>query len=222
MPSRGRRWLALLWSAALCLAALPAHSTDGLPEPVPGATAEDILSAQPRELVEALRAKKVVMLQKVRERKGRDEGLIVGFVIFAADRESVYGLLSQTSRQIEFRPEITSIETLSRDADGPVDRHTIRILFNRFVYHLRWHLDPAHRTLRWTLDDRRENDLERLRGSWELFEMKDGGTLGRFTTSVNVGRAVPGFLQDYITRRNLPETMERNRRWVDSGGTYRP
>ena len=52
--------------------------------------------------------------------------------------------------------------------------------------------------------------------------MEDGRTLGRSGTSVDVGSAVPAFLQDWLTRKKLPQTMERVRLWVDSGGTYRP
>ena len=33
---------------------------------------------------------------------------------------------------------------------------------------------------------------------------------------------LPVWLQDYATRQNVPQTMEHVRRWVDSGGTYRP
>ena len=34
--------------------------------------------------------------------------------------------------------------------------------------------------------------------------------------------SVPRFFQSWITRRNLPKTIDRARRWVDSGGSWRP
>ena len=51
--------------------------------------------------------------------------------------------------------------------------------------------------------------------------MKNGATLGRSGTSVDVGPAVPAFLQDWISRKNLPRTMERVRLWVNSDGKYK-
>lgn len=215
------RWAALLAGFAL-VSAPDAASAEAQPEQAPPVMGEEILAAQPRALVERLRQKKVVTLQDIGAARARDDDLIVGFVLFESDKQKVYRFLSQTTRQVEYRPELTSIETLSRDAEGPVDRQSIRIVFRRFVYHLRWHLDPVGYRLRWELDESRHNDLDRVRGSWELFDLENGGTLGRFTASVDVGKAVPRMLQDYITRRNLPRTMEDNRRWVDSGGTYRP
>ena len=41
-------------------------------------------------------------------------------------------------------------------------------------------------------------------------------------TSVDVGPAVPAMLQDWITRKNVPETMKRVQRWVESDGSDRP
>lgn len=214
--------LGVIVSSALAAPPSPSGEPDAIHETASGTTAETILSNQSDALRERLLDNKVVILQNVRAKATGGDGLIVGFVIFETEIERVYLFLSQTTRQIEYRPEITSIETLSWDDEGPIDRHKIRIVFNRFIYHLRWHLDPLRRTLWWELDKNQDNDLEEVYGRWELFPMEEGGTLGRFTASVDVGSSVPGFLQDYITRRNLPKTMENNRLWIDSGGTYRP
>ena len=61
-----------------------------------------------------------------------------------------------------------------------------------------------------------------MTGFWEFYPTEDGGTLGRAGNSISVGARVPAFLQDWITRKNLPKTMNRVRRWVNSGGSYRP
>ena len=44
----------------------------------------------------------------------------------------------------------------------------------------------------------------------------------RFGSRIDVGPALPAFLQDMATRSKLPEAMQNVRRWVDSGGTWRP
>jgi len=33
---------------------------------------------------------------------------------------------------------------------------------------------------------------------------------------------VPGFLQNGITRKNVPEGLDNTRQWVDSNGRWRP
>lgn len=185
-------------------------------------TAEELLASQPAELVDRLRREKVVMMQEVRKAGALSGGLMLALVIFEQPIDATYQYLSQTARQIEYRPEVTSIETVAWKEEGPVDVCRLRVLFRRYEYSLRYRLEPDARRIRWELDPDYDNDLRQVRGSWELYELDDHRTLARFGTSVDVGPAVPGFLQDWITRKNVPDSMDRARRWVDSGGRYRP
>jgi hypothetical protein len=74
----------------------------------------------------------------------------------------------------------------------------------------------------WGLDPEYENDLARLEGFWELYELDEARTLARFGTAVQVGPALPGFVQDLVTRKKLPASIDQTRQWVDSLGLYRP
>jgi len=190
--------------------------------PTPANSASEILSAQPEELIRRLNEKKVVILQEVRERGALSGGLILGYVIFSKPVDLVYRLLAETSRQREYRPEVTSIETVRRDEFGPVDEHHLKILFRRFSYRLVYRLEPEMHRISWRLAEDYENDLRAVEGFWELFPIDEEHTLGRFGTQVDVGPAVPGFLQDWITRKNVPRAMEQVRKWIDSDGSYRP
>ena len=127
-------------------------------------------------------------------------------------------LLAQTSRQNEYRPELEAIETLESREDGSIDEQRLRIMFIDIRYHLRNRVDPLKRRIHWELAPGFENDLERVEGSWELYALEDERTLGVFSTIVELGSAMPSFLQDYVTRKNLPGTLERCRRWVDGNG----
>ena len=89
-------------------------------------------------------------------------------------------------------------------------------------YWVRYRMDPARTAMRWGLEPGRANDLQRADGFWELYPLEGGRTLGRFGATVDVGSAVPRFFQGWVTRKNLPRTIDRARRWVDSGGSWRP
>jgi len=184
-----------------------------------------MLAGLPPEIVRRLQRDGLVVLVTARDPNDATadtSNAVVGFVLFDASLDETYRLLSQTTRQIEYRSELTAIENLEWTNTGPIDQHRIKILFRRFNYHLQFKLDPESRSLRWELDPDYENDLMVVEGSWELFGMDDGRTLGRFTTRVEVGTGVPRFLQDYFTRKNLPSTLGNCRRWVGSDGKYRP
>jgi hypothetical protein len=173
-----------------------------------------VLAAQSPKLVQTLREEKVVLDPP----HGSSAHATRAFVIFEQPVDRVFELLSQSWRQREYRPEIESIETVAELGDGTVDEHHMRIMFVEIQYRLRNHRDPSARRLSWELDPAFDNDLERVEGSWELFPFEGGRTLGVFGTVVEVSDRMPSFLQDYATRKNLPGTLERCRRWVDAGG----
>jgi hypothetical protein len=139
-------------------------------------------------------------------------------VIFEQPVSRAFGLLAQTARQREYRPELDSIETVERLGDGTVDEHRLRMMFIDIRYRLRSRVDAAKRRIQWELAPGFDNDLARVDGSWELYALEEGRTLGVFGTVVEVGAGLPAFLQDYVTRKNLPRTLERCRRWVDGDG----
>ncbi|HEX2484953.1 MAG TPA: hypothetical protein VHQ66_06615 [Myxococcota bacterium] len=139
-------------------------------------------------------------------------------MIFAAPMSRTFQLLAQTPRQREYRPELTGLETIEVTADGNVEEHRMRILFLDIRYRLRHRLDRERRRLWWELAPGFEHDLARVEGSWELHPLRPDRTLGVLNTQVEVGPAMPAFLQDYATRKNLPATLERCRRWVDGDG----
>jgi len=151
-----------------------------------------------------------------------DGTLMTALVVFEQPRSRAMRLLSQTARQGEYRPELKRVETVERGDQMVVDEHQMKIMFMQIDYRVRTHYDFERSRISWKLDPDFENDLEEIEGSWELYEMDENRTLGRFGTKVSVGKAMPIWLQNYATRRNLPQMMERMRRWVDSDGTYRP
>lgn len=183
-------------------------------------SASPILAAEPPELVRRLFDEGIVVFEELGSASSTNQR-VIGYVIFDPPPERVFRLLTQTGRQAEFRPELQAVETVAWFEHGNVDEHRIRIVFHSVAYRIRYRWDEKAGRISWELDPDFENDLEHLEGSWELYALEDGRTLGRIGTVVDVGPAVPSFLEDFITRNNLPETIERCRRWVNSDGRER-
>ena len=80
--------------------------------------------------------------------------------------------MTGSGRQVEFRPELTSIEMASL---GPIDEHRVKILFPRSVYRIECYLDKPF-----------ENEIDKGNGLWERYATDAGHTLGRSGTSVSV------------------------------------
>jgi hypothetical protein len=182
------------------------------------ASAQALLDSQPKDVVEELLEERLVLMQT----EGSDKGLVEALVLFSKPPEEVWPLLVQRERQKEYRPELTSVEIVKREENALVEEQHLKIAFLKVGYRLTDRLDPATWTLTFELDPSYESQLEHVSGYWELHAFDGGRTLARFGTRVNVSKAVPGFLQNGITRKNVPETLDNTRRWVDSGGQWRP
>jgi len=206
------RWaLALGLSLATVVAAPPARAQ--------GAAA--VLARHPKPVVEQLMREKIVIVSDGAESNGAGS-MVTALVIFEQPRKRTLRMLSQTARQHEYRPELESVETVERGEGTAIDEHQMKIMFMEIDYRVRTRYDHERARISWKIDPSFDNDLEDLEGYWELYEFDGNRTLGRFGTRVSMGPALPVWIQDYATRKNLPESMDRMRRWVDSNGTYRP
>lgn len=203
----------LLALATLSAAAPPAHAQ---------LTAESLLAKEPPGLVERLYQQRMILLQELGERGGLSGAYMLAYIIFEKTPERVLRLLSQTARQTEFRPDLKTVRTLEHFEDGVLDEYRMQIMFLKIVYRLRYQLDFEAARIRWALDPSFENSVRQIEGFWELYPLGDTETLARFGTRVDIGAALPAFLQDALTRKNMPTTLENCRRWVNSDGRYRP
>lgn len=198
----------------------PGIDTPGIASSEAGqSAAEQLLAGHPQDRVVRLLRENVVMFRS----SGNDEHapFVQALVVFESPLERVVRLMVQTARQIEYRSELKSIETVDRFSKGSVDEHRIRFMFLRVAYRLRNEFDFERHRMRWALDPDFDNGLTRLEGFWHFYALDDERTLGHFGSLVDVG-AMPQFFQDYAAKRQIPETMERVRLWVNSDGRWRP
>ena len=184
---------------------------------VASADDEAIFAMLPGEVVDRLRGEGIAILPGAADGKH-----VEAVVLFEQPRHRTMRLLSQTTRQHEFRPELIHVEPILWSESDVLDRHTLRVMFVPIEYHLRSHFDFESYRIWWELDPDSPNDLRRLEGFWQLEELDSNRTLGRFGSRVEVGPALPSFLQDLMTRRGVTRTMRQVRLWVNSDGTYRP
>ena len=205
-----RRAARFLCAAALLLACQAAQSA-----PPPGEPQLRALSPDERAHLER---EGVVILPSDRAEPGVTQGLVV----FSQPSDQVWRLLTQTERQREYRPELTELTNVERSGNVAVDRNRISVMFIRLAYHLRYEQDPKAWRIAWSLAPGYDNDMQQVSGAWSLFDLGGGRTLGRLASSVVVGSAVPRSMQEALTRKKVPELLDHVRRWVDSGGTWRP
>jgi len=206
--ARRRAGRILRLAVLLFLAAAPASAD-------PGALAH-LERESPEIAARLLRDGLVVLKDGEPGTSWRGAGFVEAYVLFEEPPDRVFALLADTRRQAEFRPELERIETVTALSDGSIEEHHLGVLFTEIAYRLRYRIDPQARRIAWSLDPGFANDVSRIEGSWELHEAEGGRTLARFGTRVDVGPALPAFVAELATRKDLPGTLERCRAWVAS------
>jgi len=201
--------------APLLIAALLCGAARARPVPT---TAQEVLAQQPARRLQQLYADNLVLLPHEPDGSIYIEAL----VLFDQPLERTLRLLAQSERQSEYLPQIKRVKLIERDGTVVIDEHHVRILFIPIDYRLRTETDFDAARIWWSLDATHENDLSVLEGYWQLYRFDDSRTLGVFGTKVVLGPALPSFLQDAATRRNVPRVVEHIRLWVNSNGRYRP
>jgi hypothetical protein len=213
----GWRRVGAVLLAALLLQGGAALAQPALPRERP-ASAQALLDGQPEDVRTELMEERLVLLPS----DGLPKGQVEALVLFSQPPEKVWELLLLRERQKEYRPELTSISVIEGGADECVEEQHLKIAFLSIGYRLRDRFDLSTHTITWELDPSFESTLQHVSGYWELHPFAGDRTLARFGTKVSVNPAVPGFLQNAITRKNVPESVENTRQWVDSNGLWRP
>jgi hypothetical protein len=203
--TRGRL-AALLLAAGLATGAAP--------------SGEAVLSREPPELVQRLYEQRMVVMEDVAN-TGRPS-FVIAYVMFEQPRERARALVTDPTRQTEWRKDLSRVDVVETTADTRVDEVALKVMFRELVYRVKYRRDAETDRIEWTLDPSFDNDLDRFEGFWEFYPLRNGATLGRFGTHVDAGVAIPAFMQRDLTRRSVVTTMENCRKWVDSGGEWRP
>ena len=67
-------------------------------------------------------------------------------------------------------------------------------------------IDRANGVITWKLDDSKENEIRATTGFWAVKPHKDG-CLVYYSVALDTGHAVPGWLEDYLTKKDLPSVV---------------
>lgn len=157
------------------------------------------------------------------ERKGDADvtGWVKAWVIAEQPREKVFELLIQPSAQAGFLPRLVSSETVKRTSHTELTRFHIRVAMvnvHTQVQHQWW---PEVSRLAWALDPNFENGVKHQEGFWNVYALDEKTSLLEYGTVLQTSALVPRFVQEHLTRSDLPSALEAMKKYLDSGGTWR-
>lgn len=184
--------------------------TDKDPSAYQGMTADQIARVKKGE---------IVILDQPQSFEGRQ--LITAAFIFNQDLNTVWTLMLQGWRQEEYLPHLEHSPLIRKWDSGDHIEYQIKVAGVEVKYRVLGTHDNSRYYCTWKLDPAFKNDMKEVTGFWQYYWVDEHHTLGRYGSYAETGFWVPAFIRDFLTRRDLPESLNVQRRWVDSGGTWR-
>jgi hypothetical protein len=171
--------------------------------------------------IASLEAGKIVVLKQDSGEGKNKKSLIKASLLFDQPIEKVWSMLKQTDRQKEYLPHLREAKIIEGNNDGNITEFMLKIMFFNIRYRVDHKFENGTYKLSWHLDPNYKNDLKELYGYYQLYKVDDTHTLARYGSRVDIGLLVPAFIEDALTRKDLPTALGNVKKWIDSGGKFR-
>lgn len=146
---------------------------------------------------------------------------IRALVLVKQPREVAFKLLTDPSKQAEFLPRLVSSKTISRTATTEKTEFLLKIAFTSLHYRVDHRWWPGDSRIAWMLDSSFDNPMKLQTGYYYVYSVDDNWSLLEYGTNIDTGWFVPDVLQNYLSKREVPEALAALKKYIDSGGTWR-
>jgi carbon monoxide dehydrogenase subunit G len=210
LPVRSKMKPIVLAASLLLLAAIPVRAHGAAPAEL---TAREVDRLDAGEVV--VKAKRYTTVDGTRAAKIR------AYCVINKPPEAAWAVMLDYHKFDEFMPRLEKVQVLERTEHTMKVTEIVSAVFRTVRYTLNLEFQRAQRIVRWTLDKSREHDIADTSGAWEFLPAGPGQTIVRYTIAVNAGTFLPEFVEDYLTKNGLSETLGSFRRRTESDGTWK-
>ena len=204
----------LLGGLALALLA-PGEIFSGAPPPArpPGPLAR--FSAEQRARL--LAGEAVFEYRQTGEGRGHGQATI----LINAPLETCFTIFSALDRQSQYFPRKTKSEIVERQGNRILLRNEFDFYLARIEYYSLYTVDPRRHRFDFELDQSYPHNVDESAGYFQFEAVDERRTLFTYAaTKLDVGVAVPDFIKQYLTSRDLPALAVNVKKRIESGGQW--
>ena len=191
------------------------------PPGIPADTDPAAYKGLSKDEIARMKAGEVIIIKNIQAGES-PSGMIEAAVIFNQNIDKVWALLVDgVADQYEFLPYLEkSVLSTQKDNHYFVDFHLV-IMGVKLDYRVDHVGEKDKYYFHWQLDPKYPNKLKVLKGYWRFYWMDEGHTLARYGTWFEIGIGVPNFVQEFLIKRDLPQSLNNVKTYINSGGTWR-
>ncbi len=149
---------------------------------------------------------------------GSSGGTGVAYIKIKATPEQIFKTILDYNTYKEFYPHVKSSELYKQDGNLYFAKFKLSLAgVLKVTYHCRHVYNPKARTLTWTLDKEKKNDLNQTAGFWKMWPSDDGQTLLGYSIFIDSGMSVPKFVEEMATGYGLKKVATCMKQRVETG-----
>lgn len=152
---------------------------------------------------------------------GQIQGHGQSMVIINTPLEEAFQLFLKFDRQYQYFPRKTVSRVISVSPTAAVIYNEFDFYVTTIKYTVDYVINRAGHRIDFKLDPKYPHDIADSAGFFLFEKIDDKRTLFTYAaTKVETGLKVPGFIQEYLTSRDLPAMAANVKKWIESRGTW--
>lgn len=173
----------------------------------------------PANLAELEKGEIILLDQTYTDAEGKTRGKGFAIIMVNASKEKAWKYLTDFANYKQFMPRII-VSDIYHNADGKVGvSYVLKVLFKKVKYHCMHSFDKEKGVIKYWLDNNQKNDIVSTEGMWIIIPKGDKCLIA-YTVAVDTGIAIPQAIQDFLTKKDLPNVVKAAKLRIESGGKY--
>jgi ribosome-associated toxin RatA of RatAB toxin-antitoxin module len=125
--------------------------------------------------------------------------------------EAIWAVITDHAHFPDFVPHLEKMEIIQHSASAERSVQTVDAVVATVRYALDYRFDKEHLRIDYQLVPELPHDIAAARGAWQLWPTEEG-TLIEYSSAVDTGRSVPGFIRSYLARSAAADLLEAVRK----------
>ena len=121
--------------------------------------------------------------------------------------EAIWAVITDHAHFPDFVPHLKKMEILQHSESAERSVQTVDAVVATVRYALDYRFDKEHFRIDYQLAPDLPHDIAAARGAWQLWPTSDG-TIIEYSSAVDTGRSVPGFIRSYLARSAASDLLE--------------
>lgn len=185
------------------------------------ARAEDAVNPKtyltPENLALLEKGEYVRLFERTRDAEGRANGHGVVLGLINRPAQEAWNVLLDVKSHPEYMPRVVKTEIYQEEKNNEIGiRETIKIMVKSIQYHVLQKKDEATHTLTWRMDKSQKNDIADTSGYWTILPKGDNQCVAVYSVYVDSGLPVPQFVEDFLSRKDLPDVVDAVKKRTES------